>query len=47
MPCERCDLGGQCSVLNKQECPINKLWEKVDEAKAVIAEVERILTGEV
>uniref|UniRef100_A0A6H2A4K4 Uncharacterized protein n=1 Tax=viral metagenome TaxID=1070528 RepID=A0A6H2A4K4_9ZZZZ len=32
MSCEHCDLGGKCSILNKQECPINKLWDRVDEA---------------
>ena len=36
MSCEHCDLGGKCSVLNKDQCPINKLWDRVDEMKASI-----------
>ena len=36
MGCEKCNLGGKCSVLNKAQCPINQLWAQVDEMKASV-----------
>jgi len=40
-----------CPLLNKAECPINKLWQaakEMDEAKeALLAEAERIVKGKV
>jgi len=42
MGCEHCRITN-CPVLNKSECPINKLWERAKEAQEVIAEAEWII----
>ncbi len=39
MICEHCNMQ-VCPVLNKSECPINKLWERAREAQEGIAEME-------
>lgn len=47
--CKSCGLSDVCPVLNKLECPINRLWVKATElAKAkeeLVAEAERIVAG--
>ncbi len=51
MDCEHCSIE-ECGVLNRQECPINKLWDRARELEAdieklsAVAEVERILKGD-
>jgi len=45
MSCEHCDIK-VCPVLNKLECPIDKLWEYSEAVKRLIEEAERIIRGE-
>ncbi len=42
MNCEHCEIE-KCPVLNKPECPINKLWERAREAQEAVAEAEWII----
>ena len=36
MGCEHCDLTDKCPILNKDQCPVNQLWDRVDELKASV-----------
>ncbi len=45
MGCEHCEIKN-CPVLNKSECPINKLWERAKEARGAVAEAEWIIREE-
>jgi len=48
--CEKCDIEN-CGVLNRSECPINRLWRKARELEGdiekvtALQEVEKILKG--
>jgi len=37
MNCEHCEIE-KCGVLNKTECPINKLWQRAKEAQGTLEE---------
>ena len=36
MGCEHCNLDNKCPILNRSQCPINQLWDRVDELKASV-----------
>jgi len=40
--CKHCNIVN-CPILNKAECPINKLWARAEEAEATINEIEETL----
>ena len=35
MGCDHCQIT-KCPVLNRSQCPINQLWDRVDELKASV-----------
>lgn len=45
MNCEYCQII-QCPLLNKDECPINKLWARTEEIQQEIAKLRLVQEAE-